>query len=112
MRSVRTTQTELIFRLAASPVRSIYPMPTPKKAAPETPSANLCNPTPHSPRWSAKTYSPDRTDQKALGLHPQTRAPGSQGKAQYPRRRKTTGGIRRQEDCLMFEMTKLVNGHL
>jgi hypothetical protein len=34
MRSVRTTQTELIFRLAASPVRSIYPMPTPKKAAP------------------------------------------------------------------------------
>jgi hypothetical protein len=34
------------------------------------------------------------------GVHPQTRAPGSQGKAQRPRRRKTAGGIRRQEGRL------------
>jgi len=33
-------------------------------------------------------------------FQPQTRAPGSQGKAQHPRRRKTIGGIRRQEGCL------------
>jgi len=72
-------------------------MPTPKKAAsaknalskPVQPDAALAavvgkRPTP-----------PDRTDQKALGVHPQTRAPGSQGKAHPFSEKKKHGGFTR-----------------
>jgi hypothetical protein len=58
-----------------------YPMPTPKKAA--TPKNALSKPVQPDAALAAVVgkdpLPPDRTDQKALGVHPQTRAPGSQG---------------------------------
>jgi hypothetical protein len=56
-------------------------MPTPKKAA--TPKNALSKPVQPDAALAAVVgkdpLPPDRTDQNALGVHPQTRAPGSQG---------------------------------
>ena len=114
MRSVRTTQTELIFRLAANPVRSIYPMPTPKKAA--APKNAL-----------SKPVQPDAALAAVVGKDPLPRTELTKNLWEYIRRHelqdpKEKRNIRADEKLQavfdgkkvvsMFEMTKLVNGHL
>src|SRR6266404_3742278 len=75
----RTAETRVDFSLGSRARRVLIARCRPRRKPPQkTPLANPCNPTPHWPQWSAKTHSQDRTDQKALGVHPQTRAPGSQ----------------------------------
>src|SRR5271157_2350686 len=110
----RTAETRLIFRLAAKPARSNCPMPTPKKAA--TPKNAL-----------SKPVQPDAALAAVVGKDPLPRTELTKRLWEYIRKHelqdpKEKRNIRADERLLavfdgkkvvsMFEMTKLVNGHL
>jgi upstream activation factor subunit UAF30 len=87
--------------------------PRRKPPPPKTPLVNPCNPTPRWPQWSAKTHFPRTELTKKLWEYIRKH------ELQDPKDKRS---IRADEKLLavfdgkkivsMFEMTKLVNGHL
>jgi upstream activation factor subunit UAF30 len=111
----RTAENRVDFSLGSQARRVLIArcQPRRKPPPPKTPSANPCNPTPHWPQWSAKTHSPRTELTKKLWEYIRKH------ELQDPKEKRN---IRADERLLavfdgkkvvsMFEMTKLVNGHL
>ena len=113
--SANYAEAQLIFLLGSQARSALIARcrPPRKPPLPKTPLANPCNPTPHLPQWSEKTPLPRTELTKKLWEYIRKH------ELQDPKNKRN---IRADEKLLvvfdgkkvvsMFEMTKLVNGHL